>query len=117
MAARTEGTSARCRRQMRQSKCLWSAYPHFLLDLHIETATYDELHEARCRQVGGQATDLPAPCFVQLVIGGGFDVQVEQEVRVRGPKAFRLPHLSATTCGRSLRSGRHGLRVQGRAVG
>ena len=27
--------------------------PHFLLDLHIETATYDELHEAQCRQVGG----------------------------------------------------------------
>jgi hypothetical protein len=53
MAAQTDGTSAPWRRQMRQSKRLWSAYPHFLLDLHIETATYDELHEARCRQVGG----------------------------------------------------------------
>ena len=37
---------------MRQSKCLWSAYPNFLLDLHIETATYGELHEARRRQIG-----------------------------------------------------------------
>jgi hypothetical protein len=38
---------------MRKSKCFWSAYSYFLLDPHIETATYDELHEARCRQVGG----------------------------------------------------------------
>jgi hypothetical protein len=27
--------------------------PHFLLDLHNETATYGELHEARRQQVGG----------------------------------------------------------------
>lgn len=55
MAAQTDGTTALCRRQMRQSKCLWSAYLHFLFDPHIETATYDydELHVARCRQVGG----------------------------------------------------------------
>src|SRR5258708_29576619 len=28
-------------------------YPYFLLDLHIETATYDELHGARRRQTSG----------------------------------------------------------------
>jgi hypothetical protein len=38
---------------MRQSKCLWSAYPYFLLDLHIETVTHDELHGARRRQTSG----------------------------------------------------------------
>jgi hypothetical protein len=38
---------------MRQSKFLWSAYLHFLLDLYIETATYDELHEVWRRQISG----------------------------------------------------------------
>ena len=42
------------------------------------------------------ATDLSAPRFAQLAIGDGFDVQVEQEVRVRRPKVFRLPHLRLT---------------------
>lgn len=41
------------------------------------------------------ATDLSAPCTMQFA--GGFDVQVEQEVRIRRSKAFRLPHLPATS--------------------
>src|SRR5712671_992796 len=54
---------------------------------------------------------------VQLVIGGGFDVQVEQEVWVSRPKAFGLLYLPATRCGRSIRLGRHGLRMKGGEVG
>jgi hypothetical protein len=40
-------------------------------------------------------TNLPSPRFVQLAAGSDFDVQVEQEVRVRRPKVFWLPHLPA----------------------
>src|SRR3984893_6444253 len=42
MATQTDGTPAPCRRQVRQSNCLWSAYPDLLLDLHIDPATYDD---------------------------------------------------------------------------
>jgi len=54
MATQTDGTFVPGRRQVGQSKCLWPAYPHVLLDLHIETVAYGELREARRRQVGGK---------------------------------------------------------------
>jgi hypothetical protein len=42
-----------CHRHVRHSKCLWSAYPH-VLDLQIETANDDELHEAWRREVSAK---------------------------------------------------------------
>ena len=44
-------------------------------------------------------------------------MQVEQEVRVRRPKAVRLPHLPATSRRRSIRLSHHGLRMKGGEVG